>query len=124
MQLGVGSNAPGPAVLGECGRYCVYVYCYVKCIKFWLKLTSLEDTCILKSCYSMLLNLCNLGRTNWASDIKCLLYKYGFGYVWESEGAIQHKMFLREFKARHRLPPPDLVRDCVQHAQIEDLCTF
>ena len=55
MQLGVNTNAPGPAVLGECGRHGVYVYCYVKCVKYWLKLTSLPDGNITKSCYTMLL---------------------------------------------------------------------
>lgn len=30
IQLGVGSKSPTPAVLGECGRYGVYVHSYLK----------------------------------------------------------------------------------------------
>ena len=100
MQLGVNTNAPGPAVLGECGSHGVYVYCYVKCVKYWLKLTSLPDGNITKSCYTMLLKHCKLGRKNWASEIKHLLYRYGFGYVWENQGNIYHDQFLEEFKMR------------------------
>ena len=51
MQLGVGSKAPGPAVLGECGRHSVYVYYYIRCIKYWLRLgksRNFKERCILR----------------------------------------------------------------------------
>ena len=54
MQLGVGSKAPGPSVLGECGRHSVYVYCYIRCIKYWLKILALPNDSIVKSCYIMM----------------------------------------------------------------------
>ena len=85
MQLGVASKAPGPAVLGELGRHSVYVYCYIRCIKYWLKILALPNDSIVKSCYIMLQNYCNNGRTNWASEVKKLLYHYGFGYAWENQ---------------------------------------
>ena len=56
-------QAPGPAVLGECGRHSVYVYCYIRCIKYWLKILALPDDSNVKSCYIMLQNYCNNGRT-------------------------------------------------------------
>ena len=102
-QLGVSSKSPIPAVLGECGRYNLYVNCYVKCVKYWIKLIGLENS-LLKSCYTMLLNLCNAGRRNWASEVKALLYKYGFGYIWENQNVENVQSFLCEFEQR--------VKDC------------
>ena len=102
MQLGVGSKAPGPAVLGECGRHSVYVglYCYVRCIKYWLKILTLPNDSIVKSCYMMLQNYCNNGRTNWASEVKKLLYHYGFDYAWENQETFENNVFLVEIKTR------------------------
>ena len=36
-QLGVGSKAPTPAVLGDDGRDRLYNHCYIKFVKYWLK---------------------------------------------------------------------------------------
>lgn len=46
----------------------------------------------------MLFNLCNVGRKNWATSIRDILYRYGFGNVWEMQGVEDEQMFLREFK--------------------------
>ena len=98
MQLGVGSKVPGPAVLGECGRHSVYVYCYIRCIKYWLKILALPNDSIVKSCYIMLQNYCNNGRTNWASEVKKLLYHYGFRYAWENQETLENDVFLDELR--------------------------
>ena len=98
MQLGVGSKSPSPTLLGECGRHGVYVYCYLKCIKYWLKLLMLPNDSLLKSCYTMLLTHCNSGRVNWASEIKQLLYRFGFGYIWEQQFVTNENLFLKQFK--------------------------
>jgi hypothetical protein len=99
-QLGVGSKSPGPSLLGECGRNSINVLCHMKSIKFWLKLLSLPDDSLLKSCYLMLLNQCNSGRVNWASKIKEVLYMFGFGYIWEQQGLAIDNDFLEQFKSR------------------------
>ena len=70
QQLGVGSKAPAPALRGECGRHCIYVLCYVRFVKYWLKLISLPEDSLLKSCYNMLYEHANAGRENWASQVK------------------------------------------------------
>ena len=82
-QLGVGSRSTIPAVLGECGKFSVHTECKIKCVKYWIKLLSQPANTLLKSCYDMLLTHCNAGRTNWASQMRDMLYKYGFGYFWE-----------------------------------------
>lgn len=99
-QLGVGSNTPSDAVLGECGSFPLYIKCYSNAVKFWLKIISLENHTLVKACYEMLLRLITLGRKNWASDIKDLLYRHGFGYVWEQQYVANISVFLSCFKLR------------------------
>ena len=53
-----------------------------------------------KSCYLMLKDLDNNGRKTWCTGIKHILYRYGFGHVWLSEGVGQTELFLCEFKQR------------------------
>ncbi|XP_013402351.1 cell surface hyaluronidase-like [Lingula anatina] len=36
--------------------------------------------------YDVLFKLDSSGRHTWATDVKMLLYRYGFGYVWEAQG--------------------------------------
>ena len=48
--LGVGSQTPNIVVLGECGRFPLFIVYYAKCINYWLKLGSLEAPELTKSC--------------------------------------------------------------------------
>ena len=100
QQLGVGSRSPIPALLGECGRHKLNVVCYLKCIRYWLKLINASNDSLLNSCYKMLYNLNNAGRQNWASYIRNILYKFGFGYIWELQRIDDENNFLDEFKRR------------------------
>ena len=42
----------------------------------------------------------NIGRINWVTSVKNLLYQYGFGYVWISQDIGDLDMFLKYFKMR------------------------
>ena len=99
-QLGVGTRSIKPAVLGECGRFGIHIECKIKCVKYWFRLLSQPDNSLLKSCYDMLLTQCSVGRKNWASRMKDMLYEYGYGYVWEAQGVPDTSIFLHDFKAR------------------------
>lgn len=104
MQLGVSINTPTPAVLGECGREHIYIKCFVKSIKYWLKLLSSPSNSLLYSCYSFLYNQCLLGKSNWASEIRDLLCRHGFGWAWENQSVPDDNIFLKLFSKR--------VKDC------------
>jgi hypothetical protein len=111
--LGVGIKTPTPAVLGECGRDRIYVSCMTKCVKYWLKLTSLSPESLLHSCYTCLYNRCLVGKTNWASKIRDILYKYGFGWIWENQGVPDRIGFMKIFVER--------VQDCELQLWSSDL---
>ena len=79
--LGVGSQTPNVSVLGECGRFPLFIIYYTKCIKYSFKLVSMEAPELTKSCYNMSLQMCDAGKINWIFFVKNMLYKYGFGFV-------------------------------------------
>ena len=52
--LGVAGNAPNVVVLGECGRYQIFLYTAKRCIKYWTKLLKMPQSRYPKKCYNML----------------------------------------------------------------------
>ena len=80
--LGLGSRSVNVAALAECGRKPLYVHYMTKCIKYWLKLLSMEPGRYPKVCYKMLLNFHSVGSKTWATDIRYILYSNGFGDAW------------------------------------------
>ena len=57
----------------------------VLCVRYWLKILTMEENRYPKQCYKVLRRLDDLDRTTWATHIQRLLFQYGFGYVWLSE---------------------------------------
>ena len=63
----------------------------------------------------------NIGRTNGVTDIKELLYIYGYGYVWVNQDVGDMNMFIFSFKQR--------LTDCMTQNWFDELssdtyCTF
>ena len=98
--LMVSSSACTSAVLGECGRFPICIDYHVKCIKYWLRLLTMNHDRLPRACYNMLLELDRSGRKTWASSVKHLLYMYGFGDVWENQGCGNVEQFIAVLKQR------------------------
>ena len=89
-------------VLGECGRFPLsYIY-FTKCIKYWCKLLQMSDTRYPKKCNKMLMLHDDIGRNNWVTNIKGLLFQYDYGYVWISQHLRHINMFVSSFKQRFK----------------------
>ena len=73
-------NTPDILALGECGRLPVAITYMVRCLTYWIKLLTMETHRYPKQCYIMLKRLDEVGKITWASHVKEMLYKYGFGY--------------------------------------------
>ncbi len=98
--LGVGWRTPNDIVYGEFGRFPIYLNSYVKCIRYWLKLTRMEQSRLPFKAYKMLYKLdCN-GRYTWASNVRKCLSLYGFSHVWDNQGVGCVNNFLQCFKQR------------------------
>jgi hypothetical protein len=98
--LSVPLHSSNRMVYGESGRYPLYIRAYLKCIKYWLKLSQLPSTRLCRQAYSMLLQQHENGKFNWVSNVKKLLTENGFGIVWLSQGVGDNRAFILEFKDR------------------------
>ena len=111
--LGVRSSTNDCMVLGECGRLPLCIYYHLKPIKYWLKLLHMPDHRLPKNCYQMLKSLDEIEGVTWVTSIKQLLYRFGFGIVWLSQGVGDPELFLNIFKQR--------LKDCMQQNWIESI---
>ena len=96
--LNVPLQCSNKMIYGETGRYPLFVTTYVKCIKFWLKLTRLPMTRICRQAYEMLLLQHETGKQNWVTNVKAVLVENGFGIVWLCQSAGYETHFIAEFK--------------------------
>ena len=87
-------------VLGDCGRYPVYLSAYKRCLKYWIKILKMPDNRLVKKCYKFLLNTDLNLVFNWTHKIRELLCESGFGYIWHHQTVINEKKFLLTFSER------------------------
>ena len=92
-------------VLGECGRYPLCIVYFRKCIGYWCRLIYMPQYRKPRNCYDMLKQLDESGRITWITNVKRLLYTYGFGHVWFEQDVGDIKVFLAIFKQR--------IKDCM-----------
>ena len=50
--------------------------------------------------YNMLLALQRQNHSTWACEVRNVLYRFGFGIVWDMQSVGNTKVFLREFEQR------------------------
>ena len=60
----------------------------------------MEGNRLPKACYEMSVKLDNVGRKTWATYVRNLLERYGFGFAWLNQGVGDCKSFLKMFKQR------------------------
>ena len=87
---------------GEVGRLPLCFNYYTKVIKYWLHLLKMENSRYPRQCYIILKRLDEAGRVTWATKVKNLPSRYGFGYAWQNQGVGNEKRFLFLFKSRLR----------------------
>ena len=89
------TNVADALALGECGRLPLAISYMTQCLKYWVRLLQMETHRYPKQCYEMLRSLDSLGRKTWASDIKCMLFTFGFSYVWIAQDVGNSQLLLQ-----------------------------
>lgn len=97
--LSVKTSTCNMAVYGELGRYPLYINRHYRIIKYWSRVVN-SNNIIVQHLYNSLKQDCNIGTTNWASKVKELLERYGFGYIWNDTENVEWKPFCMQFKQR------------------------
>ena len=65
--LRVPTNSSNDAVLGDLGRYPIFINAAKRCIKYWLKIIRLPRYRYVRLCYEMLVHYDNTGHINWVT---------------------------------------------------------
>jgi len=98
--LGLPRATPNNIVYSELGRYPLYINSNLRCIKYWAKLLRMEENRLPRQAYRMLVLLDEKGKKCWASNIRELLFRSGFGIVWLHQDVGDLTAFLRIFRER------------------------
>lgn len=98
--LNIPLHASNQMMYGETGRHPLYIYAYMRSVKYWLKLLKLPETRLCKQTYLMLKQQMEAGKKNWLSNVKHVLTVNGFGIVWLCGEVADEKSFLSVFKDR------------------------
>ena len=98
--IGVSAKTPKQLVYGELDRYPIEIDCKVKTLKYWFKLQEMEEGRIPKQAYLRDEKEINFNNNSWSKEIKNMLEKNGFGYIWRNKGTAYPKSFVKNFKQR------------------------
>ena len=98
--LNVSINTSNAAALGELGRRPLRVQYNFRCVKYWLTIVQDKSKRLRNSLCYALKNLDDVGKQTWASEIKGLLYRNGFGHVWVNQGVGDVEQFLALYTQR------------------------
>ncbi|WP_419640662.1 hypothetical protein, partial [Thiolapillus sp.] len=98
--LALDMRTPNDLVYGETDRFPITLNSAIRCIRYWLKLTCMDEDRLPRKAYLMLYNLDARGKRNWASNVRMQLFQYGFGFVWMNQGVGVVSNFIRVFRER------------------------
>lgn len=99
--LGVGKTTPNDLAMLECGRYSLSIDYNLAAIKYWTKLVHMSIDRYPKKCYEQLKQHEAMGRKNWVTSMKNVLFMLGFGNVWQDQcNLCDVKLFLMDIKSR------------------------
>ena len=80
--LNVSVHTSNTLLYGETGRYPLHINQKVKSLKYWFRLLQMQPERLSRQAYNMLERMDERGVRNWVSEIRDLLCKNGYGYVW------------------------------------------
>ena len=80
--LNVPLKTPDKMVYGDLERYPLFVNSCIRAVKHWFKLLQMKENRLPKKAYHMQINMETNGKCCWASRLRDLLCKFGFGFVW------------------------------------------
>ena len=104
LLLNVPSYTPNDMVLGDLGRFPLFVNSTARCVQYWFRFLKQPLNRYSRKAYKMLYGMQEreCASRNWVAQIKFLLCYNGFGYVWMYGCVGNEKMFITKFKNRLR----------------------
>ena len=71
--LCVYNRSTNAAVLGDCGRYPLWIESARRCLKYWFKILKMPNNRYVLKCYNMLKTMTNNCYGNWTNEVESML---------------------------------------------------
>ena len=97
--LDVSYRTPNLMVYGDTGRYPMYIFAILRCVKYWLKILKMDVKRLPKKVYHMMIESRSVYPC-WAWKLKDLLLDCGFEEIWRQQTVDNETSFLQELKER------------------------
>ena len=97
--LKVKTSTSNAGIYGELGRYPLYLFRYVRIIRYWCKLIH-PNNIVMSVVYKSAVDDISKGLKNWVGNVKSLLEEFGFAHVWLNPSCKNLKTFPCVFKQR------------------------
>ena len=91
---------PNNMIYGNTARYPLYINAYVCAVRYWLKITRMNEKRLPYKAYLMLLHLDEQGKNNWVTKIRTTLFRFGFGTYGRTREFRKLICFIRCFRQR------------------------
>jgi len=89
LMLGVKTSTCNLAIYGETGRFPLHLTQMYRMIKYWLRLTQISSSKIVKQAFLQMKKYHDLGFKNWSSSIFSILSTYNMSHQWNTENRTQ-----------------------------------
>ena len=99
----VRKTTPNCFIYKECNSIPLYLTRLLRMVKFWLKIISLNNMSPAKLLYNTALEMSINSESivsSWIHEVKNILFRYGFGYVWLNQHLANDYPFFNAFKIR------------------------
>ena len=98
--LNVSLRTPNSFVYGKLGRFPLGVNCCFRVIRYWFRLSKMDNSRLPYQAYKMLCTLDENGKKNWVTTVRQTLFHPEYGFVWLNHGVATEQRFIAQLKQR------------------------
>ena len=125
--LGVKKSTNLSALYSELGRKPLLAFRKLRIIRYWIK-TINTDNVLLRNIYKMLFNDAansnTYNGTNWAYQVKTLLYELGYNYVWDNQAILNKIPYLQIKQRILDTTDQNLITSINSSTKLQSYCIF
>ena len=125
--LGVKKSTNLSALYSELGRKPLLAFRKLRIIRYWIK-TINTDNVLLRNIYKMLYNDAansnTYNGTNWAYQVKTLLYELGYNYVWDNQAILNKIPYLQIKQRILDTTDQNLITSINSSTKLQSYCIF
>ena len=100
LGLGVPNSATTDAVLGELGRFLLWISTQFRAVQYWVRCSTGEAPELVMEAMDLSKMMAQHNFRSWYMKINAIISKYGFAHITECPDETNPRQFLSEFDQR------------------------